>query len=328
MSLSYIKRAEQGHRSALYIFFAHCATIMLSIGAMAAGQSFPLFTAIAIKLSSEGKNSTEILREFGELKTMDKMMSYFPYHIGFLLIMLGFIFLILALWVSVKFIQRRKFGTLWSEEDRFRGRNFWIAVIISLVLFGGSDFIIHLVNPTYHTWVFDANKFWIYLPFALALIPLQTLAEELFFRAYLYQTFGLLSEYLNKLLGWSLNSKWIALLLSATIFGVFHFGNAEMSIGFWKMAMIYIGSGLMIGLSVLISKGIEFGWGFHLVNNLYLSTISTFPGSSLSGPTLFSIPKPTGDRILIEFAVQFALFTLILCIVYRKNVKTLFSRNA
>lgn len=317
MSLSFIKRAEQGDRSALYVFFAHCATIILCIGAIAVGQSMPILLAIGFKLSSQGKSFTEILKEISELTTIDKMMSYYPYHVGFALIMVGFIFLIIALWFSIKFIHRKKFGILWSDEGRFRGKNFWMAVIISLLLFSASDLIIHFINPSYHTWVFNPTKFWIYLPFALLLIPLQTLAEELFFRAYLYQTAGRVTK-----------NKWTALLISAAIFGVFHFGNAEMSIGFWKMATIYIGSGVMIGLSVMISKGIEFGWGFHLVNNLYLSTICTFPGSSLNGPTLFAIPKPTGDRILLEFAIQFLVFALILVVVYRKNVKSLFDPSA
>jgi len=328
MSLSYIKRAELGNRSALYVFFANCATLILSLGALVLGQSLPLTVAIIIKLSAKGEKLDDVLKKLGGLKTAEDLLSFFPYHIGFTLIMMGFIFLVFALWFSLKFIQRRKFSSLWSDENRFRSKNFWIAVFISLLLFGGSDLIIHFADPTYHTWVFDAKKFWIYLPFALILIPIQTLSEELFFRGYLYQTVGLGTNYLNKELSWSLNSKWVALIISAIIFGVFHFGNAEMSMGFWKMATIYIGSGLMIGLSVIISKGIEFGWGFHLVNNLYLSTISTFPGSSLSGPTLFTIPKPSGDRILIEFGIQFLIFTLILLAVYRKNVKTLFDRNA
>jgi membrane protease YdiL (CAAX protease family) len=309
MSLSFIKRAEQGNRSAL----SFVATICICIGALIAGQSLPLMLAILIKRSINGQGMVGQ----GEIDTMEEIMSFFPYHISFSLLMMGFVFLIFALWFSVKFIHKRKFGTLWSDQDRFRGKNFWLGIFISLILFVVSDLVIHAMDPGYHTWVFDPKKFWIYLPFALLLIPLQTLSEELFFRGYLYQTAGLLSK-----------NKWMALIISASVFGLFHFGNTEMSMGFWKMGIIYIGSGVMIGLSVMISKGIEFGWGFHLVNNLYLSTISTFPGSSLNGPTLFTIPKPSGDRILMEFGVQFLLFALILVVVYRRNVKSLFDPTA
>ena len=309
MSLSYIKRAEQGNRSAL----SFIATIFLCVGALVAGQSFPLGMAIYIKKAINGEEALSS----GDLNSVEKLMGHFSYPISFSLLMLGFVFLILALWFSIKFIHRRKFYSLWSDQDRFRCRHFLLALVISIILFVVSDLIIHAINPTYHQWVFNPAKFWIYLPVALIFIPLQTLSEELFFRGYLYQGIGLATK-----------NKWLALLFSASIFGLFHFGNSEMIIDFWKMGIIYIGSGVMIGMSVMLSKGIEFGWGFHLINNLYLSTISTFPGSSLSGPTLYAIPKPTGDRILLEFFIQFVIFMLILLVVYRKNVKTLFDQNA
>jgi membrane protease YdiL (CAAX protease family) len=309
MSLSYIKRAEQGNRSAL----SFIATIILCVGALIFGQSVPLMAAIFFKQAMLGKE----IPGASELGTIDKILGYFPYHISFSLLMMGFVFLIIALWVCVKFIHRRRFATLWSDQDRFRTKEFLKGLFISLALFVLADLVIHYFQPNYHQWVFNPAKFWIYLPFALVLIPLQTLSEELFFRGYLYQSIGMGTK-----------NPWIALLISATIFGLFHFGNTEMSISFWKMGIIYIGSGVMIGMSVLLSKGIEFGWGFHLVNNLYLSTISTFPGSSLSGPTLYAIPKPGADRILLEFCIQFCIFMLILLLVYRKNLKSLFNPSA
>ncbi len=307
MSLSYIKRAEQGNHSAL----SFVASITLCVGVLFLG-GMPLLIAIALKSISKGEVS-----DVSSLKTMDRLMGHFPYHISFFLLMLGFVMLVITIWFCIRFIHRRKFVTIWSDQDMFRWKDFLIGLFISLALFVASDMVIHAIDPTYHKWVFDGSKFWIYLPFALILIPIQTLAEELLFRGHLYQAFGLATK-----------NKWTALLLAGIIFGLFHFGNSEMNIDFWKMGIIYIGSGLMIGLSVMFSRGIEFGWGFHLINNLYLSTICTFPGSSLSGPTLFAIPKPSGDRILIEFAIQFILFALILLVVYRKNVKSLFNMNA
>jgi membrane protease YdiL (CAAX protease family) len=309
MSLSYIKRAEQGNRSAL----SFVATIFLCVGALIFGQSVPLLAAIFFKQALQGKE----IPGAEDLGTTEKILGYFPYHISFSLLMLGFVFLIIALWVCVKFIHRRKFATLWSDEDRFRTKDFLKGLFISLILFVSADLVIHYFDPTYHKWVFDPAKFWIYLPFALVLIPLQTLSEELFFRGYLYQGIGMASK-----------SPWTALIMSSVVFGLFHFGNSEMSISFWKMGIIYIGSGVMIGMSVVLSKGIEFGWGFHLINNLYLSTISTFPGSSLSGPTLYAIPQPEADRILIEFCIQFCIFTGILLVIYRKNLKTILHTSA
>ena len=306
MSFSYIKRAEEGNNSAL----SYIVTLILCIGVLITGQTLPIYLAILIKNGGDFKALTG-------LSSIDKIMGFFPYHISFSLLMMGFVLLIICLWFCIRFIHRRKFGTIWSDTDKFRYADFFKGLIISIVLFILSDVIVHFTDPTYHKWVFDPSKFWIYLPFALLFIPFQTLSEELFFRGYIYQTAGLATR-----------NKWIALVISAVIFGMCHFGNQEMSLGFGKMAFIYIGSGLMIGLSVVISRGIEFGWGFHLVNNLYLSTLTTFKGSSLDGPTLYEVPKPTGDRMLIEFCIQFLVFAAILLVVYRKNIKSLLNPNA
>ena len=167
------------------------------------------------------------------------------------------------------FIHRRKFGTIWSDEDKFRPKEFIRGLLIFFVLFGIAHFITYAVNPSDYKFVFNADQFFIFLPAALIMVPIQTLSEEMFFRGYLYQAFGI-----------AFRKKWMALIISSIFFGLFHFGNPEMAIDPWKMGFVYIGSGFMIGLCVMFSKGIEFGWGFHLINNLYLSLIVTWPGRS------------------------------------------------
>lgn len=305
MSLSYLKRAEQGNRSAL----SFIATICLCIGGLVLAQYYPVI--VVAKLKNKLSIDPPV-----NLDTIQEAINYLPYPLSFSLIMLGFLALLLLLLVSIKFIHQRKFATLWSDQDKFRWKEFAAGIIITLVLAVGSDVVAHYISPHEHTWVFNQTKFIWFLPVALIFIPIQTLSEEVFFRGYLYQMFGLVFK-----------NAWPALIASSIIFGAFHFGNAEMGISFWKMAVVYIGSGLMIGLSVLLSKGIEFGWGFHLINNLYLSLITSFPGSSLDGPTIFSVPKPSADRVLVEFAIQFLVFTTVLLIRYRKNVKGLFAKS-
>lgn len=301
MSLSYIKRAEQGNRSAL----AFITTFILAAGGLFLGQSVPIYFAALLKAQQRGD-------EVKSLDTAEKLIGYFPFALSFSLIMVGFVMLLAFLWFGIKFFHRRKFATLWSDEDRFRSKEFFAGVFISLLIFVSSDLISYLISPSGHQWVFESKKYFIFLPLALIFIPIQTLAEELFFRGYIYQSIGLATK-----------NVWLAWGISGILFGLFHFGNVEMDMGFWKLAIVYIGSGLMIGLSVLLSKGIEFGWGFHLINNLYLSVITNFPGGSLDGPTLYRIPKPSADRILVEFLVMFGIFALILIIRYRKNVKNL-----
>jgi membrane protease YdiL (CAAX protease family) len=300
MSLSYIKRAEQGNHSAL----SFVGSIILCFGALLLG-SLPLMMAIIFK-----KVLTKSDEPIGT--NLDQLMGHFPYPVSYALLMSGFVILLGAVWFSIRFIHKRKFGTLWSDRDKFRIKDFLKGLISSILIFAISDLLMHQFDPGYHTWAFNANQFWTFLPFAIIFVPLQTLAEEALFRGHLYQAVGLATK-----------NKWTALVICSVIFGVFHFGNSEMGINFWKMGLIYIGTGFMIGLTVVFSKGIEFGWAFHLVNNMYLTIIVTFPTSSLNGPTLYTIPQPSADRILLEFFIQFAIFVLALAVLYRKNLKTL-----
>ncbi len=302
MSLSYIKRAEQGNRSAL----SFVGSGMLCLGAVLLA-AMPLYMAIIFKNVFTGLNEP-----IGS--TMDQLMSHFSYPVSYTFLMLGFVVMVLMVIFCVRIIHRRKWGTIWSDEDKFRPKEFVKGFVFSLVLFGLSDFIVNYNTPGYMTWVFNPDKFWIFLPFALVFIPIQTLAEELIFRGHFYQMFGLATK-----------NKWVSLVICSVIFGAMHFTNAEMGIDAWKVGAVYIGSGLLIGFTVLISKGIEFGWAFHLVNNLYLSTIVTFPGSSLDGPTLYMKPKPNADWILTEFLVEVLVLVFVVCVIYRKNLKTLFN---
>jgi len=304
MSLSYIKRAEQGNRSAL----SFVGSVMLCLGAVMLA-AMPLYTAIIIK-----NLITNSDKPIGT--TMDQLMGHFSYPVGYSFLMSGFVVIVLMVVFCIRVIHRRKFGTLWSDEDRFRPKEFIKGLVFSIILFSLSDFIVNHNTPGYMTWVFNPDKFWIFLPFALIFIPIQTLAEELIFRGHFYQTFGLVTK-----------NKWVSLVICSVIFGALHFTNAEMGIDAWKVGAVYIGSGLLIGFTVLISKGIEFGWAFHLVNNLYLSTIVTFPGSSLDGPTLYMKPKPSADWILTEFLVEVLILVLVVGVIYRKNLPSLFKET-
>lgn len=304
MSLSYIKRAEQGNHSAL----SFVGSVMLSLGAVMLA-AMPLYTAIILK-----NLITNSDKPIGT--TMDQLMGHFSYPLAYTFLMLGFVFITLMVIFFIRVIHRRKFGTIWSDEDKFRPKEFLKGLVFSVMLFSLSDVIINYNTPGYFTWVFNPDRFWPYLPLAIIFIPIQTLAEELVFRGHFYQAFGLATK-----------NKWVSLVICSVIFGALHFTNSEMGIDAWKVGTVYIGSGFLIGFTVLISKGIEFGWAFHLINNLYLSTIVTFPGSSLDGPTLYVKPKPSADWILTEFLVEVIILVLVVCVIYRKNLKSLFKET-
>jgi uncharacterized protein len=319
MSLSYIKRAEQGNRSAL----SFIATILLCIGGLIIGQTVPIYFAIYLKKSANGEHISQ-----GDLDTIGHIMGHFPSHISLPLVMMGFVFLLLMTLFGVRYIHRRNTRTLWSEQEKFRWLDFLKGAGITLLLMGIAHGSILLFSPGEYKWVFDPVKFYPFMVVVLIFVPLQTLSEEMFFRGYLYQGFGTAFNYFNRERNASINSKWVSFLLTGICFGAFHFNNPEMGINLWKVAVVYIGSGLMIGLSVLLTGGIEYGWGYHLVNNLFAFLFVTFPGSASDGPTLYLTTTPSANYLLTEFLISFLIFVTFLCILYPKKIKTLFNREA
>src|SRR5687768_11312308 len=98
---------------------------------------------------------------------MQKSFGYFfPSSSYLFLSMIGMV------WFCIRVIHRRKMNTLWSDQDRFRPKEFLKGLVFSVLLFFISDFIVSYNQPGYLTWVFNAEKFWVFLPFVLVFVPI------------------------------------------------------------------------------------------------------------------------------------------------------------
>ena len=85
----------------------------------------------------------------------------------------------------------------------------------SIVLLNFLFFVIsYFSNPSDFQWNFDPQAFAILFLIAIVLVPLQTSAEELFFRGYLMQGFGQVFKY-----------RIFPLLITSLLFGFMHLGN-------------------------------------------------------------------------------------------------------
>lgn len=92
------------------------------------------------------------------------------------------------------------------------------------------------------------------LAFALVLLfttPLQSTGEEYLFRGYLLQALGSLGR-----------SQWFAVLASSLVFALAH-GSQNLPLFFDRFAF-----GLVAGLTVVLTGGLEAGIAMHVLNNL------------------------------------------------------------
>ena len=133
------------------------------------------------------------------------------------------------------------------------------------------------------------------------LTPLQAVAEEYVFRGYLTQVFGGLVRD-----RWA--SRSLAVLAPALLFAVAH-GTQSFPIFFDRFAF-----GIVAGVLVIVTGGLEAGIAYHVLNNLFAFGITMFFGNMTEALT------PTGGSaldVLLSF-VKSAIFVSLSILVARK----------
>jgi membrane protease YdiL (CAAX protease family) len=231
------------------------------------------------------------------------------YAVFMALLMVQFFTGMFALFFCIRFLHQRRMITTISPERRFRWKNFLYGVGITVGILIVSDFISYGLDPGSFHWQFQPQKFLPLLAVSLLVFPVQTGFEELLFRGYILPAVSYHSR-----------NVWVGLLVSSLLFGLLHLANSEVSeYGIWEMLPVYCGTGLVFGLVALLSEGTEMGWGIHLVNNLYVVLVKTFPGSSLESPALFRTDAPTTGSIIRETAILLVLLLMLVWLRYRRE---------
>lgn len=235
------------------------------------------------------------------------MMSY---SLFFLLINLPFIAGLSALLFFSYLFHRQKPTTFLSYKKRIRWGMLGWGLFSAFLIIALTDLMYYLTNPSSFTWQYSPERFWPFLIIALLIFPIQVGFEEFFFRGYLLQ--GISRGTRSIMVGW---------ITTSVLFGLAHSFNLEISeFGFLKMLSVYILLGLGLGIVTILSQGLELALGFHLINNLYVALIKTFPGSSLNTPALFLTPPPQTDHMILEAIIGIVLFIVLSLLPYFKNM--------
>ena len=194
-----------------------------------------------------------------------------------ILILVGISYGIITLlfYLCIKFIHKKQFISLINIGKNinmnriFKGAGLWAGI---MTLFTLTSIIYNKGGLSFH---FDPVPFLYLLIISLLVFPLQASFEEIFFRGYLMQAFGLLSK-----------KPVVPLIITTLIFGLIHFYNGtnlEMSITIVLSALIL---GLMLGIIVLGENGLETAMGAHIANNMF---VALFLNSSDSGLAKFTL---------------------------------------
>ena len=189
-----------------------------------------------------------------------------------------FIFLVIGVWLVVRFLHKRPFLSLITPLQRIS----WMRVLQGAVVFAAIYLSVTVLGewllPTPAgevEYVFDAQAFLLFLPLALVLIPIQTSAEELLFRGYVLQGLGLVLH------------RWAAVLVSALLFALPHLLNPEVyGANLWIAVLPYLTTGLLLALVTVRDGTLELAMGVHAINNILAFLFVTTPPYDIF-PALF-----------------------------------------
>lgn len=274
-------------------FWKYLVGSIIIIFASTLGQ-VPLFIAVVAKLITEGKDFNN-LDEAALMTVLDKNTTLFFILFSFVIALLGIV-------LVVKHLHQQRLIDIITSRPKIDWKrilfsfSIWAIFQILITVFG------YYFAPEDYQWNFQLVPFLILFILATIMIPIQTSVEELVFRGYLMQGFGLLSK-----------NRWFPLLWTSIIFGGLHFFNPEVA-KMGKIVMVYyIGTGLFLGILTLMDEGMELSLGFHAANNLITALLVTSEWTAFqTNSILKDVSNPSvGFEIIVPVFVVFPILLFL-----------------
>lgn len=244
----------------------------------------------------------------GEFTSHQDMFSKLPSNPTLFLILLPFAVVLPFIYLVVTRLHQRSFLSLITSRDRVDYKKtlfsffLWGIVSALMVIFD------YMMSPEDYVWNFKPLIFLILLLISVVMIPLQTSMEELIFRGYLMQGFGVLFK-----------NRWMPLLITSILFGLLHIWNPEIDKLGIHLIWYYIGTGLFLGVITLMDEGIELALGFHAANNLVTALLVTASWTAFQTESLLidNSEPSLGMEIIFTLAVIYPLLALIFAKKYQ-----------
>ena len=180
--------------------------------------------------------------------------------------------LLAGFWAAIALLHGKRFGDIigaWRWPAFARGLGLWAVALVALSLLDLA------LKP--NGFAVTANGQTAMLAaVALPALAIQTFAEEFVFRGYITQ--GLLL---------ATRRPWLTAILSGLVFGSMHIPNGA------PQAVNAVVFGVVLALIAIRTRGLAFGYGVHLINNLYGAVVVVSGGDVFHGsPGLFTQTTP------------------------------------
>jgi membrane protease YdiL (CAAX protease family) len=264
--LSYLDCAKQGNSSAWRYIFGTLSIlfIWLIIGGFATAVLMIIF---AVFQGLDLADITQLIFDPG-------LLGYIPYY---LVLNVGFIFFYFGIWFTVRLIHRRSLRSVVTAKPSVSWRRIGVGFVIWTGLLLVGTLLEYLVWPATFTITFEARVFIPFAILAILITPIQTTAEELFFRGYLVQAGSLINR------NWVFLSIW-----SGILFALPHFSNPEVAANTIVVLLTFFVLGAFLAWISLKDGRLELAIGVHAANNIMAGLVVTFPESVLPTPAILT----------------------------------------
>jgi hypothetical protein len=295
---SYLDAATQG-KSSVWRYIVGTLSILfiwLVIGGIATAVLLIIFSIF------QGLNLADIT----QLISDPSLLGYIPYY---LVLNLGFAFFYISIWLTVRLLHGRPLRSVVTPGSSISWRRMGVGFVIWAGLLLAGTLLEYLVWPESFTITFDARVFIPFAILAILITPIQTTAEELFFRGYLVQGGSLISR------NWVFLSIW-----SGVLFALPHFSNPEVASNTVVVMLSFFVLGAFLAWISLKDGSIELALGVHAANNLVAGLVVTFPESVLPTPAILTTTHFDPVFSLIAELIICALLYLLV-FVWRGGTK-------
>ena len=231
-----------------------------------------------------------------------------PSNLTLFLVLLPFAIVLPFVYLVVTRLHNQSILSLITARNRVD----YNKIFFSFMLWGSVStlmvFFDYWMSPEDFTWNFKPLTFLILFLISIVMIPLQTTLEEIIFRGYLLQGFGVLFK-----------NRWMPLLTTSTLFGLLHLWNPEIDKLGIHLIWYYIGTGLFLGLITLMDEGLELALGFHAANNLVTALLVTASWTAFQTESLLidNSEPSLGVELIMTLLVIYPLIVFIFAKKYK-----------
>jgi membrane protease YdiL (CAAX protease family) len=279
-------------------FASYALTICLVIFSYGFLGSLPLL--IDLRLSGTS---------FDEMMSIEHMTRILGKNRLLIHLLLPFFFIFGSLLLGIKYFHKRSIRSFFTSDASFRWKRFFTTfflwwVIMTLFL------VISFQTSSDLKWNFNWSNFWPLLLISFAMIPIQTTAEELFFRGYLAKAFYQKT-----------GSVLHTILITSILFASMHAFNPEVDTLGYGILVYYFVTAVFLAIMTAMDNGMELSMGYHAANNVFTAIMITNNWQAFQTDAVFidtSTPIFGIDSILTLVIVQ-PLFLLLLSKIYKWN---------